>query len=212
MARYMGLAALKEDAISVGSTAAGIVVGAGVAKVVVNKLSEALLNTDEKTKADSPYIFPGANYVAALVPAAVGIAIQTYGASKLSGAAKDATSGVAAGMVAYSIGKIVANLVKGTPNEATVGGYLALGAMADGVYDYSLSGNNDGVYDYSLGAYNSAEWGPGGVSAYMMNGFGDAPTTTELAGMPVDIQQLNGLGAAPVSVSTYAPLNTALTA
>ena len=209
MSRHYGLAALKDDAISVSSTAAGIVVGAGVAKVVVKKLGEALLNTDEKTKADSPYIFPGANYVAALVPAAVGIAIQTYGASKLSGAAKDATSGVAAGMVAFSIGKIVANLVAGSPNEEKTREYLALGAMPDGAYDYSLGA---GVYDYSLGANNSAEWGPGGVSAYMMNGFGDAPTTTELAGMPVDIEQLNGLGAAPVSVSTYAPLNTALTA
>lgn len=216
MARSMSLAALKEDSISLGSAGAGIVVGAMAAKWVVGKLDSALTKTEAVKEGESPYVIPGGGVVAALAPVAVGLLIQNQAAARLSGAARDAAAGVAGGMFAYAIGKLV--VMAASPealedkesffNQLPFNG---LGAMDDGVYDYSLGANN-GVYDYSLGA-NSAEWGPGGVSAYMMNGFGDAPTTTEvLNAAPVDVQQLNGFGSAPISVSTLAPLNTALVA
>lgn len=205
MARSMSLAALKEDSISLGSAGAGIVVGAMAAKWVVGKLDSALKKTEAVKEGESPYVIPGGGVVAALAPVAVGLLIQNQAAARLSGAARDAAAGVAGGMFAYAIGKLVVmaaspEALKDKESFFNQLPFNGLGAM------------DDGVYDYSLGA-NSAEWGPGGVSAYMMNGFGDAPTTTEvLNAAPVDIQQLNGFGSAPISVSTLAPLNTALVA
>lgn len=190
MARYHGLAALKEDTISLASSGVGVVAGAAVAKWVVGKSNELLP------------AFTGSKQVAALIPAAVGLLLENQLAPRVpAGMARSLTSSAAVGMVAYSIGALVVSFIE-KPAESDFAKALP----------FTLKGMNDGVYDYSLGA-NSAEFGPGGVDAYMMNGFGDAPTTTEvLNGAPVDIVPLNGLGGAPVSVSTYAPLNTALTA
>lgn len=136
---------------------------------------------------DGMFTFTGGKQVSAVVPVAVGLGIYSMGVQRMGrGAARDAVAGISAGMVAFGLGKLVASFL---PTEAQ--GYLPSMGLA-------------GVYDYSLG-YNSAEFGPGGVDAYMMAG---APFTTErLAAAPVDIQQLNG---APVSINTVAPLATAL--
>jgi len=176
----LGLAALKEDAMEVGAAAVGTVAGIGVAKFVTSKTGPMLT-------------FTGGQYVNALIPVAVGVAVYSMGANKMGrGAARDAVAGVAAGMVAFGIGKLVASFSPAT--GAATG--LALG----NVYDYSLNG----------------DFGPGDVSAYMMNG---APVSFEpyrlLAAMPVDIQTVTPFNGAPTSatvLNTNAPISTALVA
>lgn len=171
----LGLAALKEDAMEVGSAAVGTLVGVGVAKFVTDKVGGMLT-------------FTGGQYVNALIPVAAGVAIYSMGANRMQrGALRDATAGVAAGMVAFGVGKLVASFA---PAAASATG-LSLG----NVYDYSLDG---------LG------YGPGDVSAYMMQG---SPTSMEsLAAMPVDIQQLNGAPTSFDVISTTPSMSTALVA
>lgn len=176
----LGLAALKEDAMEVGAAAVGTVAGIGVAKFVTDKAKDMLT-------------FTGGQYVNALIPVAVGLGVYTLGAQKMGrGAARDAVSGVAAGMVAFGIGKLVASF------SATAG--AATGLALGSVYDYSLNG----------------DFGPGDVSAYMMNG---APVSFEsmraLNAAPVDIQTVTPFNGAPTSatvINTNAPLSAALVA
>lgn len=179
----LGLAAIKDDAVEVGAAAVGTLVGVAVAQFVTKQVDGML------TKDAAPS-FPGARQVSSLIPVAVGLGIYTYGAQRLNrGMTRDAVAGTAAGMVAFGLGKLIVSLIPQAKNT--------LPAM-----------DLAGVYDYSLG-YNTAEYGPGGVEAYMMAG---APVSFEPARLnaaPVDIQQLNG---APVSINTVAPLATALVA
>lgn len=184
----LGLAAIKDDAMEVGAAAVGTLAGVAVAQFVT-KQADGML-TDKATNAPS---FPGARAVSSLIPVAVGLGIYTYGAQKMGrGMARDAVAGVAAGMVAFGVGKLVASF------------------LPDAAKAYLPSMGLSGVYDYSLG-YNTAEYGPGGVEAYMMAG---SPVSYErLNAAPVDIQQSsNGFAGAPVSINTVAPLSTALVA
>lgn len=187
----LGLAALKEDALEVGSAAVGTVAGIAVAKFVAGTLvgTEAKPGFLRSAADKSKFVFPGADKVAPLVPVAVGVAIYSMGAAKMGrGALRDATAGVAAGMVAYGIGSLVASF---TAKANDTMGTLGLSGLGS-VYDYSLDG---------LGM------GPGDVSAYMMAG---SPITEEpLAATPVDVQQFNG---APVSFNTESPMNATLVA
>jgi hypothetical protein len=196
----LGLAALKEDAMEVGAAAVGTVAGLAVAKFVTSKLSGTgglLRKAVAPTEAGaSPYVFAGADKVATLVPVAVGVAIYSMGANKMGrGAARDAVAGAAAGMVAYGIGALVASFTKDSADTAKTFG-ISLG----NVYDYSLNG----------------DFGPGDVSAYMMNG---APVSFEpyrqMNGAPVDIQTVTAFNGAPTSatvLNTNAPISTALVA
>lgn len=179
----LGLAALKDDAFEVGAAAVGTLAGVAVAQFVTKQ-------TDDMLK------FTGGKQVSSLIPVAVGLGIYSYGAQKMGrGMARDAVAGVAAGMVAFGVGKLVVSLLPDTAKAS--------------VQQFLPSMGLNGVYDYSLG-YNTAEYGPGGVEAYMMAG---SPVSFEparqFAAAPVDIQQLNG---APVSISTVAPISTALVA
>ncbi len=196
--KYHGLAALQDDAISVGSAGVGALAGVAVARWVVDDLVMPAAAPAGKEA------FPGAKALVALIPAAVGLGIQYLSPQVPAGAARDATTGVAAGMVAYSLGKLIGALMPATTDAATR-------------KFVPFAGMNQ--YDYSLG-YNSPEFGPGSVSAYM-NGLGDAPITTELVrsmnGAIVDIQPVTPFNGAPVSIapasaSMYAPMATALTA
>jgi len=190
----LGLAALKEDAMEVGAAAVGTVAGLAVAKFVTSKLSgtDGLLQKADK----SGLVFAGADKVATLVPVAVGVALYSMGANKMGrGAARDAVAGAAAGMVAYGIGALVASFTKDKAETAKTFG-ISLG----NVYDYSLNG----------------DFGPGDVSAYMMNG---APVSFEpyrqMNGAPVDIQTVTAFNGAPTSatvLNTNAPISTALVA
>lgn len=190
----LGLAALKEDAMEVGAAAVGTVAGIAVAKFVTSKLTGTggLLS---KAGTAEP-IFAGADKVATLVPVAVGVALYSLGANKMGrGAARDAVAGAAAGMVAYGVGSLVAAFTATPANTMKTIGLQGFG----NVYDYSLNG----------------DFGPGDVSAYMMNG---APFTAEpyrLNGAPIDVQVATPFNGAPTSatvLSTTAPLATALVA
>lgn len=180
------LGAWKEDGLELASGAVGVLVGAGIAKVVVDKLvgaGGALKKAGEPAPGAAGMfpeddLFPGATLVGALVPAAVGIALQVYGAGPVRRAAGDAAAkavtGAAIGMVAVSVGKLVIGF-----GGANVEPYVALKGLGGDVYDYGMNG---------LGI------GPGDVTAYM-NG---APTTAmAINGAPIDAE----LAGAPVSIS-----------
>lgn len=188
----LGLAALKEDAMEVGAAAVGTVAGIAVAKFVAGKTTDML----RKTGSDTEFVIPGGKYVGPVLPVAVGVALYTLGANKMGrGAARDAVAGAAAGMVAYGIGSLVSAF---TATPAATMKTLGLQGFGN-VYDYSLNG----------------DFGPGDVSAYMMNG---APFTAEpyrLNGAPIDVQVATPFNGAPTSatvLSTTAPLATALVA
>jgi hypothetical protein len=165
---YDHLGALKDDALDLAAGAVGVIAGAAIAKWVTgdNALGKVLSDT----------AFPGAAQVKALVPVAVGVALQTYGASNLDKDtfARNAATGAAVGMVAFGVGKLIVSFSK---DASAFVPFAGLGE-AD-VYDYGMSG---------LGI------GPGDVTAYM-NG---APfTATDLMGAPVDVQ----MAGAPVSIT-----------
>jgi hypothetical protein len=170
---YDHLGALKDDALDLAAGAVGVIAGAAVAKWVT---SDAALGGALKDK------FTGSGQINALIPVAVGVAIQTFGASKLrkDTAARNATTGVAVGMVAFGVGKFVASFMK-EADVTNLNKYLPFAGLGEtDVYDYGMSG---------LGI------GPGDVTAYM-NG---APFTSEsLNGAPVDVQLMG----APVSISS----------
>lgn len=197
----LGLAALKEDAMEVGAAAVGTVAGIAVARFVSSKLSGpgGLLTITKETDPNKGQpLFPFADKVGPVVPVAVGIALYSMGANKMDrGAARDAVAGAAAGMVAYGIGALVSSFTK-TPAATAETLGLSLKGFGN-VYDYSLNG----------------DFGPGDVSAYMMNG---APFTAEpyrLNGAPIDVQVATPFNGAPTSatvLSTTAPLATALVA
>ena len=170
---YDHLGALKDDALDLAAGAVGVTVGALAAKWVTGQL--------EKTLEIDTFV-GGKKFgtvVNGLIPIAVGALIQTYGASKLKKDtfARNATTGVAVGMVAYGLGRAVGGFLDATQKTA----YLPFNGL----------GETD-VYDYGMGGLGI---GPGDVTAYM-NG---APFTSEsLMGAPVDIQ----LAGAPVSISS----------
>ena len=168
---YDHLGALKDDALDLAAGAVGVTVGAVAAKWVTG-LTKGTLESDT--------FFGGktvGTVVNGLIPVAVGALIQTYGASKLKKDtfARNATTGVAVGMVAFGIGKVV----------------LAFGGEKSKDFVLNGLGETD-VYDYGMSGLGI---GPGDVTAYM-NG---APFTSEsLMGAPVDVQ----LAGAPVSISS----------
>ena len=178
------LGAWQDEGLDLLPSAAGIVVGAGIAKVVVDKLvgaggalkkAGAAAGTGLFPEDD---LFPGATLVGGLVPAAVGIALQVHAPGSDRDAKGKLMKGAAIGMVAYSVGKIVVSLLPASS------GFVPFAGLGEAdVYDYGMSG---------LGI------GPGDVTAYM-NG---APTTADSlmglgAGAPVDVE----LAGAPVSIS-----------
>ena len=162
---YDHLGALKDDALDLVAGAVGVTAGALTAKWV------------NKTVGDMLPAFTGKDIVVGLIPVAVGAAIQTYGASKLKkdSFARNAATGVAVGMVAIGVGKVVVALA-----GKTAEGFTLQGLGETDVYDYGMSG---------LGI------GPGDVTAYMHG----APFTSEsLMGAPVDVQ----MAGAPVSITS----------
>lgn len=200
----LGLAALKEDAMEVGAAAVGTVAGIAVARFVTVALNstvagkEGFLVQSEGDDKGKP-VFAGADKIATLVPVAVGVALYSMGAGKMGrGAARDAVAGAAAGMVAYGLGSLIAKFTE-KPSETADTLGISLKGFGN-VYDYSLNG----------------DFGPGDVSAYMMNG---APVSFEpyrqMNGAPVDIQTVTAFNGAPTSatvLNTNAPISTALVA
>lgn len=173
------LKGLKEDALNVLAVGGGAVIGIAAAKFVSGKLEamDFLKKEDKVTPAD------WAKWVVPLVPAAVGVGVL-YGSAKanLSGAAKDAALGVAAGMAAVAIGKLV---VAGIGEAKAKDFYLmGLGASVDS-YDSGLLAG--------LGEYDAS------VARYMMAG---APTQVQsLMGAPLQVQSFAG---APTQVQNLA--------
>jgi hypothetical protein len=191
----MDLYGLKEDSMEVAKIGASALAGAAIAKIVVEKGSALIapLPSEDATKgkpenADSAI----RKYVMPLVPIAVGVAVHSYGKMQYPIAAP----GVAAGMVAVGLGKLIGAVVgpskKADDAGAMVAKYVPFAGLGE-TYDTGLLGG----FGYSYGA---------GVDRYMMAG---APTQVQsLMGMPVQVQSLNGLGSTIVGGS--APLSASL--
>jgi hypothetical protein len=179
----MDLYGLKEDSMEVAKIGASALAGAAIAKVVVEKVGP-MLSEDPKSALRT--------YATPILPIVVGIAVHSYGKMQYPIAAP----GVAAGMVAVGLGKLIGAVVG--PSKAAddagamVSKYVPFAGLGE-TYDTGLLGG----FGYSYGA---------GVDRYMMAG---APTQVQsLMGMPVQVQSLNGLGSTIVGGS--APLSASL--
>lgn len=200
----MDLYGLKEDSMEVAKIGASALAGAAIAKVVVG--IAAKIGTDEKDPAKKPTL-PA--WAPGLLPIAVGLGVHSYG----KGMYPVAAPGVAAGMFAYGLGSVLANVLP-APKDAKsfdVKAYLPFNGLGGDTYDTGLMG-----LGYSYGA---------GVDAYMGLGYGGysmepgapvaietlrgAPTQVQsLMGAPTQVQSLMGLGSSIVGSS--APLSASL--
>lgn len=172
----MDLYGLQEDSMEAAKLGASVLLGASVAQKVVTL--DAIKDV-------------AGGYVAPLVPIAVGIAIHSYGKAQFPIAAP----GVAAGMVAVGVGKLLGKAVAqfAPTQSATVKDFVAFAGLGADTYDTGLLGG----FGYSYGA---------GVDRYMMAG---APTQVQsLMGAPLQVQSLSGLGSTIVGGS--APLSASL--
>ena len=172
----MDLYGLKEDSMEAAKLGASVLAGAAVAKFVVEKASSML---------------PAgavADYVSPLIPVAVGVAVHSYGKNQFPVAAP----GVAAGMVAVGLGKLIGKALSaaGQAEVAKMVPFAGLGELGY-TYDSPLMG-----LGYSYGA---------GVDAYM---HGSPTQVQSLMGMPVQVQTLSGLGS--TIVGSGAPMSAAL--
>ena len=232
------LSGLADDLMVSGKEAAAVggsaLVGAGIAQAVI-KYSATLgqVRVDGTGAADPKGSFPtpDANgkypnkpgtpagqtdenkpmlpaWVPPLLPIAVGVAVHNYGKSKFPLAAP----GVAAGMVAVGLGKLIGVIVGPSKAAGDTGEFVSKNVPFS-----TLKGLGADVYDYSLMGFGI---GPGDVSAYMR--LGSSPFTSTPAagtsimspGAPVQITTLKGLGAgAPTQVqviSTTPSMSAAL--
>jgi hypothetical protein len=179
-----GLAGLKDDAMEIAAVGGGAVIGVAAAKFVTAKVADMKMLKDD---AGAPAAW--AKWVVPLIPAAVGLGVL-YASAKFSlkGAAKKGALGVAAGMGAVTIGKLV---VAASPDIAGKLYLNGLGANVDS-YDSGLLAG--------LGEFDAS------VARYMMAG---APTQVQsLMGAPLQVQafagaptQVQSLAAAPMSAT-----------
>ncbi len=200
------LSGLGEDLMVSGKEAAAVgasaLVGAGIAVKVADAIADIRKGKDERTdkaaQADvREKLLP--SWVAPLAPIAVGIAVHNYGKARFPLAAP----GVAAGMVAVGLGKLVgalfvdeAKLSDPKSGSSMVRKYVPFAGLGADVYDYSLMG--------------FGQIGPGDVSAYMRLGsypFTATPargTSIMSPGAPVQITTLQGLGRLGAGAPTQA--------
>lgn len=167
----MDLYGLKEDSMEAAKLGASVLAGAAIAKQVVEYAASAT----------SPV--PAKEWVAPLLPIAVGIGIHSYGKGRFPIAAP----GVAAGMVAVGVGKLIAKAVGPSVAADDAGAMVAKYVPFAGVdtYDSPLLAG----LGYNYGA---------GVDAYMHG----APTQIQqLMGAPVQVQALGGLSSHVVGSS-----------
>jgi hypothetical protein len=208
----MDLYGLKEDTMEVGKLGAAALAGAAIAKIVVDKGADLIAPTKVKTateggakdqaEADANKKSALRKFIMPLVPVAVGIGVHSYGKSQFPIAAP----GVAAGMVAFGLGRLLGNVLAPT----TSAGNVDVTKLADSAVSFLPFGHDTGlngfgyVYDYSL---QGLGYGPGDVTRYM-NG---APTQVQsLMGAPLQVQALAGLGASPNTVSVVGPMSATL--
>ena len=164
---------LKDDSMDVAKLGASALVGAGIAKAV--------------TEIGAVKSFAG-GWVAPFLPIAIGVGVH----NRLKGMYPIAAPGVAAGMVAVGVGKLIGKAVAqfAPAQSGAVASYVPFAGLGY-TYDSPLMG-----LGYSYGA---------GVDAYM-NG---SPTQVQsLMGMPVQVQTLSGLGS--TIVGNGAPMSAAL--
>jgi hypothetical protein len=181
--RMHGLAGIKEDAMEIGAVGVGAVAGVVVAKAVTGWVAG-----QSWTKDDKGATAMWAQYVNALLPAAVGLGV-IYGANKaaLRGAARQAALGVAGGMVAVSVAKVVTAISEPTAKS------LMLTPLA-------------GVDTYDSGLLAGLGEMDASVARYMMAG---SPTQVQtLMGAPIQVQafagaptQVQALAGAPMSAT-----------
>jgi hypothetical protein len=198
----MDLYGLKEDSMEAAKVGASVLAGAAVANVVVNMGAELIAPTKvagsvTAEKAAENAKSPIRKFVVPLIPVAVGVAVHSYGKNQFPMAAP----GVAAGMIAVGLGRLIANVIGPAKADA-----FDIGAILPGGRDAGLSFAGLGyVYDYSL---QGLGYGPGDVTRYMMAG---APTQVQsLMGAPLQVQSLAGLGASPNTVSVAGPMSASL--
>ncbi len=196
----MDLYGLQEDAMEVGKLGAAALAGAAIAKLVVDKGADLIApvtgeggKPENKDSALRKYVVP-------LLPVAVGVAVHSYGKSQFPIAAP----GVAAGMVAVGLGRLISNVIEAPKAAADGTKGMDIAALLPGGRDSALAGLGY-VYDYSL---QGLGYGPGDVTRYMMAG---APTQVQsLMGAPLQVQSLAGLGASPNTVSVVGPMSASL--
>lgn len=198
---------IKEDAMDIAKLGGSALVGAAIAKAVVDFGGKLVQPTSaeaaaagDASKGDDKKAKESAvrNYVVPLAPVLVGLAIH----NRLKGQYPVAAPGVAAGMVAVGLGRLISNFVAKPKADAQGKVGMDIAAYLPGGRDSALNGLGF-TYDsplmglgYSYGA---------GVDAYM-NG---APTQVQaLMGMPVQVQTLSGLGS--TIVGNGAPMSAAL--
>jgi hypothetical protein len=202
----MDLYGLQEDAMEVGKLGAAALAGAAIAKLVVDKGADLIAPVSKKDAAGAETLTaaeitaakesPLRKFVVPLLPVAVGVAVHSYGKSQFPIAAP----GVAAGMVAVGLGRLISNLIEKPTDTAA----MDIASLLPGGRDSGLAGLGY-VYDYSL---QGLGYGPGDVTRYMMAG---APTQVQsLMGAPLQVQSLAGLGASPNTVSVVGPMSASL--
>jgi hypothetical protein len=205
-----GLAGLQEDAIDVVVTGASALVGASVAKMVTDFAADIGIEyqkdaageflkdaggnkipvADTAEKKNTPTL-PAV--VPPLIPLAVGIGIVWAGDKyKLSGKAKQAALGVAAGMAAYGIAKAVVAVLpkkKDDPNDKTTD------KAGDMFAKYMPFQGLGAVDTYDTGLLAGLGQIDATVAAYMNRGLMGSPTQVErlissssLAGAPILVQ------------------------
>lgn len=200
----MDLYGLKEDSMEVAKVGAAALAGAAVANYVIETAAHLIAPVTVKSADKSGAENEAAaaenkksavrKYIVPLLPVAVGVAVHSYGKNQFPMAAP----GVAAGMVAVGLGRLIANAI-GKPET----GKTDFTAFLPGGRDKGLDGFGY-VYDYSL---QGLGYGPGDVTRYM-NG---APTQVQsLMGAPLQVQSLAGLGASPNTVSVVGPMSASL--
>ncbi len=226
------------DALTVGRAGLAVFVGAAAAKFVTNLTADLVAPLTEKgadgtvklhTKAADNVVSFSRLYLAPLVPAVVGVGIYNQLGSKFPPEAY----GLAAGMVGYSIGTLISNVMLDKDKAKLA---IATGAVQDSqnkIIGAVLKGKDSGIAAFELNfnpflspsrqlaglgapdSYDSSLMGLGNmdysIRRYMMAG---APTQVQrLQGAPVQIQSLNGaptqvqsLQGAPVQVQSLSPV------
>lgn len=223
-----GLAGLQEDAMDVVVTGASALVGASVARMVTDFAAD--IGVEYQKNADGTFVKDtGGNKVAVvgttdkpnkptlpavlppLIPLAVGVGIVWAGDKyKLSGKAKQAALGVAAGMAAYGIAKAVVAILpkkKDDPSDKntdkagdTFAKYIPFAGLgAVDTYDTGLLAGLGNI-DATVAAYMNRGLMGSPTEAYALQGAPILvqPANAGMIGSPAVAQQLSG---APLSAT-----------
>lgn len=185
--RMHGLEGIKEDAIELLAVGGGAVVGIAAAKAVTGYIEG--MDWAKSAAAAADWKKSAVKFGVPVIPLAVGAAI-IFGADKagLSGNARKAAVGVAAGMAAVSIGKLVVAAV----GEDTAKKFylMGLGASVDSYDTGLLAGLGEMMPNASVSAY--------------MNRFAGSPASADvlLAGAPlvVDDPSQGNIGSPTVAI------------